>query len=326
MIITRTPLRISIGGGGTDLPSYYERSGGFVVAAAINKYIYVGINRTFTDDYVIKYSALERVKDVARIEHPIVRKALQLHPIGPALEIVSLAEVPAGAGLGSSGSFTVGLLRALHALKREHITPGSLAEEACRIEIELLQRAVGKQDQYVAAFGGMTCFEFCSTGEVRVSPLLISNETLHDLEENLLMFFTGYSRDASTVLEEQRTRSDGADDEMLDALEHTKTLGLSAKRTLEQGDVHGYAMLLNEHWQHKKRRSPKMSNGQIDRWYELGMSNGALGGKLVGAGAGGFLLFYAVDPPKLRAAMSREGLTELRFSFDYDGSTVVIRD
>jgi D-glycero-alpha-D-manno-heptose-7-phosphate kinase len=326
MIITRTPLRISIGGGGTDLRSYYEQRGGFVISAAINRYIYIAINRTFTDDYFIKYSALERVKDIDSIDHPIVREALRLHPVGPSLEIVSLADIPSGTGLGSSGAFTVGLLRALHALKRETVTPGALAEEACRIEIEILGRTVGKQDQYIAAFGGLTCFELRPSGDVQVTPLVVSNETLHDLEEHLLMFFTGYSRNAEAVLDEQRTRSLQADPAILEALDQTKALGLSSKQALEQGDVTRFAQIMNEHWLQKKRRSAQMSNPQINRWYEIGVENGALGGKLVGAGAGGFLLFYAPEPGKLRAAMAREGRAEVRFTFDHDGSTVMTRD
>ncbi len=193
MIITRTPLRISLGGGGTDQPSYYSKFGGRVISAAINKYIYITINDTFTPDYVVKYSSMERVSSITEIEHPIIHQALAEHPIGPAIELVSLADIPAGTGLGSSGSFTVGLLKALYAYRREHVTPGVVAEEACSIEIERLGRAGGKQDQYIAAFGGLSCLEFSPDGEVQVSALMISNQTLHDLEENLLMFFTGYS-------------------------------------------------------------------------------------------------------------------------------------
>lgn len=325
MIITRTPLRISLGGGGTDLPSYYGRSGGFVVAAAINKYIFIGINPTFTDDYFLKYSALERVADVSEIDHPIMRETLLMHPIGPAIEVVSLADIPAGTGLGSSGAFTVGLLRAIYAHKREAVTPGAVAEEACHIEIGRLRRPVGKQDQYIAAFGGLTCFEFQRDGRVQVIPLRVSNETLHDLEEHLAMFFTGYSRDADDVLDEQRTKSESNDEEMIANLDFIQSLGIQSKEALESGDVATFAALMNEHWQHKKRRSSSMSNDRIDRCYEIAMSSGALGGKLVGAGAGGFLLFYAKDTESLRTAMVDEGLSEVRFAFDHDGSTVLVR-
>jgi D-glycero-alpha-D-manno-heptose-7-phosphate kinase len=325
MLITRTPLRISLGGGGTDLPSYYERFGGFVISAAINKYIFIALNNTFTDDYFLKYSALERVNEVDEIDHPIVREALKEYPIGPGIELVSLADIPSGTGLGSSGSFTVGLLRAIYAHRREHVTAGALAEEACSIEIDRLQRPVGKQDQYIAAFGGLTCFDFEPEGRVRVSPLMISTETLHDLEEHLLMFFTGYSRGADQMLGDQRKRSEQGEDEMLDNLRYIKGIGRQIKLSLEQGDIIRFAELMDEHWQHKKKRSEGMSNDRINEWYDIGMDSGAIGGKLVGAGAGGFLLFYAKDQDSLRMAMSEQGLSEVRFSFDHDGSTVIVR-
>ncbi|OLE38143.1 MAG: galactokinase [Actinobacteria bacterium 13_1_20CM_3_68_9] len=326
MLITRTPVRISLGGGGTDLPSYYRRFGGVVVAAAINRYVYIAINRTFTDDYFLKYSELERVKDVRDIRHPIFREALTLHQVGPSVEVVSLADIPSGTGLGSSGTFTVGLLRALYAFKREHVVTNALAEEACRIEIERLSRSVGKQDQYIAAFGGLTCFEFSTDGEVTVSPLRISNETLHDLEERLLLFFTGYSRSADTMLDDQKQRSESGDQGMLENLHTVARIGKLVKEALEDGDLRRFAALMHEHWEHKRARTGGMSSNAIDRWYEVGRASGALGGKLVGAGGGGFLMFYAEQPASLREAMAREGLAELRFSFDHDGSSVIVRD
>jgi D-glycero-alpha-D-manno-heptose-7-phosphate kinase len=326
MLITRTPLRISLGGGGTDLPSYYRRFGGVVISAAISKYVYVGINRTFTEDYFLKYSELERVSSVSEIQHPIIREALKLHAVGPAVEIVSLADIPGGTGLGSSGTFTVGLLRALYAFERRPALTSALAEEACRIEIDHLSRAVGKQDQYIAAFGGLMSMEFCPDDSVRVTALAVSNETLHDLEERLLLFFTGYARSADSILEDQRTRSEQGDQAMLDNLHMIGEIGRRVSMALEGGDTRRFGELMHEHWQHKRARTGTMSSTQIDRWYEAGMANGAVGGKLVGAGAGGFLMFYADDPSALRQAMAREGLTELRFAFDHDGSTVIVRD
>ena len=325
MIITRTPLRISLGGGGTDLPSFYTQHGGMVVAAAIDKYVYIGINRTFTNDYFIKYSEMERVTSAAEVQHPIVREALLMHDVGPAVEIVSLADIPAGTGLGSSGTFTVGLLRALYALKREHVSAHALAEEACKIEIERLGRAVGKQDQFIAAFGGITCFEFCADGRVQVRPLGLSQQTLHDLEEHLLLFFTGYSRDADVMLVDQKQRSEGGDRSMIDGLRAIADLGHRVKDILEAGDTRGFAALMHEHWERKRERSTGISSPTIDGWYAAGMANGALGGKLVGAGGGGFLMFYAEKPAELRQAMAAEGLPEVRFQFDFDGSTVVAR-
>jgi len=326
LLITRTPLRISLGGGGTDLPSYYRRFGGMVVSAAINKYVYIGINRTFTDDYFLKYSELERVRTVPEIRHAIMREALTIHPVGPSVEIVSLADIPSGTGLGSSGTFTVGLLRALYAFQRRHVVAGALAEEACGIEIDRLGRAVGKQDQYVAAFGGLTCCEFCADDTVNVAALRISNETLHDLEERLLLFFTGYARSADAILEDQKTRSEAGDQAIFDNLHAIAAIGRRVRSALEAGDTDGFGRLMHEHWEHKRVRSESMSSRQVDGWYDVGMANGALGGKLVGAGAGGFLMFYAADPAALRQAMAREGLAELRFAFDLDGSTVVVRD
>lgn len=326
MIITRTPLRISIGGGGTDLPSYYEHHGGFVISAAINKYIYIHINRTFTSDYFLKYSSLERVRTPGEIEHPIIREVLLDHDIGPAIELVSVADIPAGTGLGSSGSFTVGLLRAVYAFKRYHVTAGNLADEACRIEIDRLRRPVGKQDQYAASYGGLTCFTFEKDGQVEVSPLRISSETLQDLEEHLMLFFTGYSRDADEVLRDQKGRSESGDTAMLNNLHYVKDLGLRCREALEGGDTVAFGELMHEHWLHKRERSAQMSNGNIDRWYEIGRDSGAIGGKLVGAGGGGFLLFYAKDPSALREAMNRENLAQVRFAFDHEGSTSITRD
>jgi D-glycero-alpha-D-manno-heptose-7-phosphate kinase len=255
-----------------------------------------------------------------------MRAALQLHPVGPSVEIASLADIPAGTGLGSSGAFAVGLLRALYAYKREHITPGDLAEEAARIEIEILGDPVGKQDHYIAAYGGITCFEFERGGTVHVSPLSISTATLHDLEEHLLMFFTGYSRQATELLAEQQRRTETEDAEMVEALTKVQHVGLRVREALEAGKTQAFAALMHEHWLSKRRRSQGMSNEAMDHWYEVAMANGALGGKLVGAGGGGFLLFYAEDPKTLRQAMAGEGLPEVRFSFEFEGSSMLVRD
>ncbi|HEY1756264.1 MAG TPA: galactokinase [Bryobacteraceae bacterium] len=326
MIITRTPLRISIGGGGTDLPSYYRRFGGFVIAAAINKYIYVSVNEAFRGGYFLKYSALEHPPTIDDIRHPIIREALRLHQIPPPVEITTIADMPSGTGLGSSGSFTVGLLRALHAHKRSYINAAEVAKEACHIEIDILDQPVGKQDQYIAAHGGMVCFDFHENGEVTVAPLRVSDSTMYDLEEHLLMFFTGYSRNASSVLDDQKIRSEIGDTAMLDNLHFIKQLGHSIKNALEQGDTQRFGELMHEHWLHKKQRSPGTSNECINRWYEVGRDNGAIGGKLVGAGGGGFLLFLAEDRKALRKAMEQQGLREVRFTFDHEGSTLLARD
>ena len=327
MLITRTPLRISIGGGGTDLPSFYRQREGFVISAAINKYMFIGLNRTFTDDYLLKYSGLERRRTIDEIEHSIVREVFRRHDVSsPGVEMVSLADIPSGTGLGSSGAFTVGLLRALYAFKREHVTAGALAEEAAHIEIDVLDEPVGKQDQYIAAFGGLTCFEFHPDDRVTVTPLAISQDTLHDLEERLLLFFTGYSRAAGSILADQHTRSQRGDEAMLENLEGTKALGQQIRDALEGGRPEEFGDLMHEHWERKRGRSAGMSNDRIDGWYRKGLDAGAVGGKLVGAGTGGFLMFYADDPRAVRAAMTAEGLRETRFSFDLDGATVIVRD
>ena len=325
MIITRTPLRISIGGGGTDLPSYYEQYEGFVIAAAITQYIYISINRMFKPGYLLKYSSLEECPTVDDIRHPIFREALRRHNGQGAIEIASMADVPAGTGLGSSGAFTVGLLRALYAYKREHVPPTRVAEEACEIEIDSLRQSVGKQDQYIAAIGGLTSFEFHSDGGVTFKRLAVSEDTLCDLETNLVMFFTGYVRNAVEVLNDQKHRSLQGDKEMLENLHFTKQLGMAARSELEKGRTRCYGKLLNEHWSHKRARSRGMTNERIDRCYSLALENGAVGGKLVGAGGGGFLLFYAEDPLRLRHAMAAADLMELPFRFDYDGSSILAR-
>jgi D-glycero-alpha-D-manno-heptose-7-phosphate kinase len=324
MIITRSPLRISLGGGGTDLPSYYREHSGLVIAAALDKYVYITLHQTFAQELIIKYSRLERVRSVDEVEHPLIREALKLTGVeAPYLEITSMADIPAGTGLGSSGSFTTALLRALHTLKNNLVHPQELAEQACHIEIDILREPVGKQDQYIAAFGGLTCFRFLPNDQVEAWPLKMDTDTLYSLEDNLLLFFTGYSRPASEILREQDTKSKQNDREMIANLHFVKELGRESKEALEVGDLERFAELMNIHWEYKKQRSAQMSNGEIDRWYALGQENGALGGKLIGAGGGGFLMFYAADKVRLRRAMREAGLQEVRFRFDFEGTKVV---
>lgn len=324
MIITRSPLRISLGGGGTDLPSYYRKHSGFLIAAAIDKYVYITLHQTFVEDLIVKYSKMERVPSAADVQHPIIREALQLVGIdGGFLEMTSMADIPAGTGLGSSGSFTTALLKALHAYRKNLVHPRELAEQACQIEIERLGEPIGKQDQYIAAYGGLTCFQFMPNDQVEAWPLKISTETLYNLEDNLLLFFTGYNRAASSILKEQDDKSKQRDQGMIDNLHFIKELGYQSKDALEAGDLRGFAELMNVHWRHKKERSGAMSNGDIDTWYELAMANGALGGKLIGAGGGGFLMFYTEDKTRLRHAMFAAGLREVRFRFDFEGTKVV---
>lgn len=325
MIIARSPLRVSLGGGGTDLASYYGEYGGFLIAGAIDKYVYVTVMRPFTEGIFLKYSELEHVQQVEAIKHPIIREALKLQCLHtPQIEITTLADIPAGTGLGSSGSFTTALLRALHAHRRNMILPGALAEQACHIEIELLGEPIGKQDQYIAAYGGLTCFTFNKDGSVEAEPLKIPFDTLLEFEDRLMLFFTGFSRSAGSILKDQKERSQKNDDAMLRNLHFVKDLGYRSKAALEKGDIYAFGRIMHEHWENKRQRSSGMSNSQIDEWYNLARDNGAVGGKLVGAGGGGFLMFLAEDKTRLRKAMHDAGLEEVRFGFDFEGSKVVM--
>jgi D-glycero-alpha-D-manno-heptose-7-phosphate kinase len=324
MIITRSPLRISLGGGGTDLPSYYREHSGFLVAAAIDKYVYINVHRRFVEGFLLKYSSLEEATSIDEIKHPIIREALKLVDVRERnLEITSMADIPAGTGLGSSGSFTTALLKALHALKKNLVEPAELAEQACCIELEKLGEPIGKQDQYISAYGGLTCFRFMPDGRVEAAPLKVSEETLFNLEDNLLLFFTGYSRAASAILREQDDKSKKADSAMMENLHFIKDLGKQSQKALEAGDLEEFARLMDVHWQRKKERSKGMSNADINAWCDCAMANGALGGKVIGAGGGGFLMFYAGDKVKLRHAMREKGLTEVRFRFDFEGTRVL---
>lgn len=327
MIIARSPLRISMGGGGTDLASYYRHHEGFVVAAAIDKYVYIQIHNRFVEGFLLKYSALEEARTIEEIRHPILRESLQhLCVQSQNLEISSMADIPAGTGLGSSGSFTTALLKALGAREKKIILPDQLAEMACHVEIERLHEPIGKQDQYIAAYGGLSCFTFHRDDRVTVVPLQIPRETLYDLEDNLLLFFTGFSRSAGEILKDQKVRTQQNDEAMLQNLNYVKELGWRSRDALEAGDAEKFGRLMHEHWENKKKRSGGMSNPKIDEWYELGMQNGAVGGKLVGAGGGGFLMFYARDRQKLRRAMQEQGLKEVRFRFDFEGTRILLND
>lgn len=325
MILTRSPLRLSLGGGGTDLPSYYRKHEGFVLSAAIDRYVYITIHNTFVPELILKYSKMERVASSAQVEHPIIRESLKLLDIpGKGLEIISMADIPAGTGLGSSGSFTVSLLKSLHTLKRDLIHPQELAEEACRIEIDLLKDPVGKQDQYIASYGGLMCFEFLKDDRVKARPLRLNSETLQDLEENLLIFFTGFTRPTGDVLREQDEKSRQDDKAMMENLHEIKDLGLKSRDSLEAGDIDGFVENMNIHWERKKKRSRIMTNPRIDEWHALALRNGARGGKLIGAGGGGFLMFYAEDKRRLRKVLRGAGLSELCFRFDFEGAKTII--
>jgi D-glycero-alpha-D-manno-heptose-7-phosphate kinase len=325
MIIARSPLRITLGGGGTDLPSYYREHEGFLIAAAIDKYVYITIHQTFVEEMIVKYSKLERVSLAHHLEHPIMREAFDMMDIdGRYMEVTSMADIPAGTGLGSSGSFGTALLRALHQYAKTPVNARRLAEMACEIEIDRLNEPVGKQDQYVAAFGGVNSYAFAKDGSVRVRPVRCSNETLYNLEDNLLLFFTGYSRRAASILHVQDSHSRQNDKEMTDNLNFVKQIGQESLKKFESNQLSDFGKLLHEHWQYKKSRAPNMSNGQVDEYYERALQNGALGGKLVGAGGGGFLMFYTENRMQLRKAMTDIGLKEVRFRFNFEGSKVIL--
>jgi D-glycero-alpha-D-manno-heptose-7-phosphate kinase len=324
VIITRTPLRISLGGGGTDLPSYYRVAGrGFLVAAAIDRHVYIAVNRNFDDDLMLKYSSIERVGDPTRVDHPLLREALLVAGVHRAVEISSMADVPAGTGLGSSGSFTVGVLRALFSYRRHTISARQLADLACEIEMERLGAPVGKQDPYIAAIGGVTGFAFRSDGEVDIHPIAMSDDVRNQLEDNLLLFFTGVRRSAAAELSEQGTGSASTGD-IKSNLDAVRELGEASMEVLEKGDLAGFSQLMTAQWQRKLERSPTSVHRQVDEWIRRGLDCGAKGGKLVGAGGGGFLLFYVETKERLRSAMRELGLEEVRFGFDYDGATTIV--
>jgi D-glycero-alpha-D-manno-heptose-7-phosphate kinase len=320
VILTRAPLRISLGGGGTDLPSYYRQFGGFLIGGAIDKYVYMMTHTVFQKRYRLKYSDFEEVDDPRDIRHPILRETLMRHWRGAPLEISVIADVPAGTGLGSSGAFTVCLLKALVLGRRESTTPETLAAAACAIEIDILKEPVGKQDQYVAAHGGICAYTFHEDDTVTVEPLALAPETLGRLRDNLLFFYTGETRSASRQLADQVDRTERGDETMLANLHRTKEIGLRSRDLLVAGDLDGYAALLHEHWETKRLRSPDMASERIDDLYTLARRSGALGGKLVGAGGGGFLLVYSPRPGDTRQAMEAAGAPELRFDFEFQGA------
>jgi D-glycero-alpha-D-manno-heptose-7-phosphate kinase len=320
VIFSRAPLRISLGGGGTDLPSYYREHGGFLVSGAIDKYVYMLTHTVFQRRYRMKYSEMEEVDKISEIRHPILRETLLRHWRGNPLEIASVADVPAGTGMGSSGSYTVCLLKGLAHARRTSITPGALAEAACEIEIDVLGEPVGKQDPYVAAHGGICAYTFSPDGSVEVEPLELSPVVLRKLRDQLLLFYTGEARSASAILTDQDERSKAGDEKMLENLHRTKELGQRSYELLRAGDLNGYGELMHEHWERKRQRSPGMANEHIDRLYTLARRSGVIGGKIVGAGGGGFLLVYAPQPEDTRQAMAAAGASELAFDFEFQGA------
>ena len=328
MIISRSPVRITLGGGGTDLQSYYSKYGGALIAAAINKYTFVTAHTRFDDDIKLNYSKTEQVKSVGEIKHNIFREGLRLLNISKGIELTSLSDMPSNSGLGTSGSFTIALLNVLHTYKKEFVSQEQLAEEACKIEIEILKEPIGKQDQYISSFGGITSFEFAKDGTVTVKPVKMSEETQDELHNNIILFYTGISRFASDILKEQNEKSIKNEEQTIDILHEIKRIGLETKKALEKGDVDKLGEFLDVHWETKKRLSKNISNKYIDECYEIAKSNGALGGKIMGAGGGGFFMFYHNGNNKKKTAfikeMSTKGLKKMRYNFDFEGSKIIL--
>jgi D-glycero-alpha-D-manno-heptose-7-phosphate kinase len=326
MIITRTPFRITLGGGGTDLPAYYRRHGGFIFAAGLNKYMFVCLNTPIVDDLIrVKYSESEIVADVEQVRHTLARQALQQFQIRNGVEIISMADVPAGTGLGSSSCYLVGLLNGLHTLCRKPVTRHQLAGEACHIELELLRKPIGKQDQYMAAFGGLTVLEIDREGNVDVQEAGLSPDVVEELEQNILLFYTGQSRSAEEILAPQSRRLDQQEEQVTSSLHLIKEIGREILAALRRGHTRRFGELLDHHWRAKKRLSDDIAGRRLNQLYELARANGAVGGKISGAGGGGFFLFYAEDGKKqLRKVMEEEGLREMRFRFDLEGSKVLL--
>ena len=326
MIITRTPLRLAIGGGGTDLPSFYSKFGSFFISASINKYVYVTFYRTFIEGIRLKYSVMEDVQSLDEVRHPIVRETLRLHGALNNVELASHADIPAGTGLGSSGAFGVGLSHALFASEGRKVTAEDIAKEATDVQMNILHYPIGLQDQYASAFGGFRVFEVGKDGAVKTYALPMPKGAVEHLQKNLCMFFTGVTRSANEILVEQKQKSESADSAMYEALQYTQKLGFSIRDALVAGEYATFGNLMNEHWEYKKQRSSKMSNPDIDAHYGAALKSGAVGGKLVGAGGGGFLLFYAEDPKSLIAAMTARGLRHVPFAFDFDGSKILVQE
>ena len=325
MIVTRIPFRVTLGGGGTDLPSFYREHGGFVLAVSIDKYMYLSVNTPILDDLIrVRYSKAETVSCREEVEHPLARAALERFGIQDGIEIVSIADIPAGTGVGSSSCYLVGLMNALHTLTQTPASPQQLAEEACHIELELLHKPIGKQDQYMAAYGGLTTLEIAKDGKVDAQYLSIPVDVVEELENNLLLFYTGDVRDATAILSQQDDATKRKDTAVVSSLTEIKDIGMEIASAIMAGNLRHFGELMDNHWQAKKRLSKGITNPMIDAWYELSKRNGAIGGKISGAGGGGFLMLYCdVGKAQVREALRLAGLRELNFRFEFEGSKVV---
>jgi D-glycero-alpha-D-manno-heptose-7-phosphate kinase len=321
MIFSKTPLRMSFVGGGSDLPSFYREHGGCVLSTSIARYIYIAVNRKFDGQIRVSYSRTEEVDDINKINHPLVRHCLNLVGVDRAIEIGSFADIPSkGSGLGSSSSYTVGLLNALYAFSGRYVSKEQLASEACKIEIERCQEPIGKQDQYAAAYGGLNLIEFHPDENVAVSPIICSSFTRKQFEDSILVFFTGKTRSASEVLARQSQAIRASDKQQL--LKRMVELAYKMKHSLETADIASLGPILDENWRLKVQLSDSISDSEVDRWYQTGLKAGAVGGKLLGAGNGGFIMFLA--PPELHDSIAArmDGLRRISFPFDQNGSQI----
>ena len=326
MIISRSPLRITLGGGGTDLPSYYKKNSGFTLSAAINKYVYIAIHKTFEDGFFLKYSNYENKKEINTIKHPLIREALKITKTKDKnLQIVSIADIPAGTGLGSSASFTTALLKGLYYNQNKDISKKDLAEQASKIEINILKEPVGKQDQYIASHGGLRIFKYLRNGNVKILKTNIKKEIINNLEKNLVLYFTGFSRKSSVILNEQDIKTKRKNNEMIKNLDFVKQLGIDSLKSLQKGDFKEFCRILREHWEYKKKRSAKMSNSYINFCYDYALKNGAMAGKLVGAGGGGFLMLYTQNKKKLHNFLKKKKIKKIDFKFDYNGTKILAK-
>jgi len=323
VIISRTPLRVSFAGGGSDLPVYYRRFGGAVVSTAINQFVYVTVNKKFDDKIRVSYSQTEEARSVERIRHPLVREAMKLLNIHGGIEITSIADIPAkGTGLGSSSSFTVGLLHVLHAYAERYASAEQLARESCIIEIERCREPIGKQDQYAAAFGGLNFIQFNSDDSVSVEPIICNRKTLEQIQQHMLVFYTGVTRSASSILKHQQTALVG-EKQKQSAMQRMVGLAHQLRRDLHENRLDSFGEIIHEGWCLKKNLAGGISSALIDEWYSKARKAGAIGGKLLGAGAGGFLMFYA--PPERHDPIARAlgRLRRMDFRFEPEGSRII---
>jgi D-glycero-alpha-D-manno-heptose-7-phosphate kinase len=321
MIISRAPLRLPLAGGGTDLPSFYNKFGGNWISVTINKYCYSQATRNFQNVFFLKYSSNETVNNIADIKHNLIREALRLESCPYPLELTFSADLPGGTGLGSSASFLVSLLDCLSSYKKANISAVELAEKATKIEMEILGEPIGLQDQYASAIGGLNEFTVTSLGKITWSPLNISQDNLNNIQDSLMLYFTGFQRESKSILSDQVLKTEAEDINLINNLNEIKAMTPEVKRALINGDVMKLGQLFNSHWKIKKNRNSNMSNNEIDNMYETALKCGALGGKLVGAGGGGFLLFVVENKVNFRKKMLTTGLREIPFNFEFDGVT-----